>query len=103
MVICRKRGEKGKTQKSEKEGLVRYCSLSVRVQIIERERERNSEQIYFHRGGTLVRRAAGAVADRRANEEDERQRRWGPQGRDSSGESEDGSESEGDSEQHPRT
>ncbi|KAK7369201.1 hypothetical protein VNO80_11236 [Phaseolus coccineus] len=38
-----KKWGKGKTQKSEKEGLVRYCSLSVRVQIIERERERNSE------------------------------------------------------------
>ena len=35
---------KRETEKSEKEGLVRYCSLSVRVQIIEREKEREREK-----------------------------------------------------------
>jgi len=62
---------KRETEKSEKEGLVRYCSLSVRVQIIEREKERERETASrdnFHRGGTLVRRAAGAVEDRSERE-----------------------------------
>ena len=84
--------------------MFRFVLFPFRVQIIDRRENLRAER-YFKRGGTLTSRtAAGAAkADRSASEEDERQRRWRPEGRDSSGQSEDGSELEGDSEQHPRT
>ncbi|KAK7399719.1 hypothetical protein VNO78_10908 [Psophocarpus tetragonolobus] len=61
MVISkRKKKRKRTTPKREKEGFVSFRSLSVRVQIIERERVREKKKTargdIFHRGGTLARR-----------------------------------------------